>query len=190
MKRPFKGGGALKARNRVKQELESEKKSIHQAPDPQSFHNMTTGTAHVKRPFVGGGAFKERSLANRALESERKLRELMGMLLEARTTTTSILARLLEAGDDEKEWEDIADGEDCEDIDDEDEWEDIDDDEELEEVENEDDWEDIDDDEDWEDAKAAESVLLSSLRTLMQTATLSSPSGPPTQTHILPETSR
>jgi len=172
VKRPFKGGGALKARNRVKEELESEKKSIHQAPDPQSFHNMTTGTAHVKRPFVGGGAFKERSLANRALESERKLRELMGMLLEARTTTTSILARLLEAGDDEKDWEDIADGEDCEDVDDED------------------DWEDIDDDEDWEDTKAAESVLLSSLRTLMQTATLSSPSGPPTQTHILPETSR
>ncbi|KAI4940330.1 hypothetical protein J4E86_010964 [Alternaria arbusti] len=128
---------------------------------------MTTGTAHVKRPFVGGGAFKERSLANSALESERKLRELMGMLLEARTTTTSILARLLEAGDDEKEWEDIADGEDCEDIDDEDEWEDIDDDEELEEVENEDDWEDIDDDEDWEDTKAAESVLLMKVENLL-----------------------
>ena len=83
MKRPFKGGGALKARNRVEEELESETKSIHQATAPQSFHNMPTATAHAKVPFVGGGAFKDRDLANRALESERRLRELMGMLLEA-----------------------------------------------------------------------------------------------------------
>ena len=82
VKRPFVGGGALKAQNRVKEELESGRQLIHQPATPPSFHSMTTGTAHAKVPFVGGGAFKDRDLANRALESERRLRELMGMLLE------------------------------------------------------------------------------------------------------------
>jgi len=187
--------------------LRTEPFHLHQAPNPQSFPNMTTATAtaHAKRPFVGGGAFKERNLANRALESERKLRELMGMLLEAvlsgpleKEEVSS--TQELEAGDDDEwedvededneEWEDVEDGEDCEGVDDQDEWEDIKDDEELDDVENEDDLEDIDDKEDREDTEEAESALLSSLRALMQPLTLSSPSEPPTQTHTLPESSR
>ncbi|KAI4612780.1 uncharacterized protein J4E87_010043 [Alternaria ethzedia] len=172
---------------------------------------MTTATARAKRPFVGGGAFKDRELANRALESEKRLRELMGMLLEARTATASILARLVEADDDEwedvndddeEEWGDIEDGEDCEGVDDEDDWEDIDDendwediddeedDEELEHLEDEDGGEDIDDDDDLKDTENAGSALLSSLRALMQPLTVSSPSDPPTQAPTLPESSR
>ncbi|KAI4663914.1 uncharacterized protein J4E88_010764 [Alternaria novae-zelandiae] len=99
---------------------------------------MTTATAHAKRPFVGGGAFKERKerdLADRALESEKRLRELMGMLLEAIVSSTQELE-----ADDEEEWEDVDDDdEELEDVDDENDWEDIDDDEddeELEDVEN------------------------------------------------------
>ena len=82
---------------------------------------------------------------------------------------------------DEEEWEDVEDGEDCEDVDDEDESEDIEDDDE---------WEDIDDDEDWEDIEDAESALLSSLRALMHTKTLSDPSDPLTQTHTLQDSSQ
>ncbi|KAI4912332.1 hypothetical protein J4E85_011065 [Alternaria conjuncta] len=145
LKRPYKGGGALKARNRVKEELESEKKPIHQAPDPQFFHNMTTATAHAKVPYVGGGAFTERLLANKALESKRKLRVLMGMLLEAIVSSTQELE-----ADDEDEWENVGDDdeEEWEDVGDDGEWEDVDDDEELEDVDDENDWEDIDDEED------------------------------------------
>ncbi|KAI4906438.1 hypothetical protein J4E90_010512 [Alternaria incomplexa] len=180
---------------------------------------MTTGTAHAKVPFVGGGAFKDRDLANRALESEKKLRELMGMLLEAvlsgpleKEEVSS--AQEVEADDedewedvegdddDEDEWEDVHDedvweyvddDEELEDVDDENDWEDIDDeedDEELEDVEDEDGGEDIDDDDDLEDTENAESALLSSLRALMQPLTVSSLSDPSTQTLPLPESSR
>ncbi|KAI4674803.1 uncharacterized protein J4E84_010409 [Alternaria hordeiaustralica] len=106
---------------------------------------MTTTKPVAKSPF-GGGAFKDRDLANKALESEKKLRELMGMLLEA----VQSLAQELEA-DDEDEWEDVGD-------DDEEEWEDVDDDEELENVDDENDWEDIDDEEDDEELEDVENA--------------------------------
>ncbi|KAI4649956.1 uncharacterized protein J4E78_008237 [Alternaria triticimaculans] len=137
-----------------------------------------TATAHAKVPFVGGGAFKDRDLANRALESEKRLRELMGMLLEAvlsgpleKEEVSS--AQEFEADDDE-EWEDVDDDdddkEDWEDVHDEDVWEDIDDeedDEELEDVEDEDGGEDIDDDDDLEDTENAESALLMKVENLL-----------------------